>query len=153
LPHEETRCKDGLSLNGTGRYEQLCFSPRRSRESVKSDDQVQSRLRTVPELEDQRLARVLQGFIALALGYVSYRAVACNLEYYDSYVYLGSASWLAGHQGVAYTAIRPPLLAILQSPVVAVARHFGVANPTLLVAPRLVSALMSALTCVAVFFA
>ena len=92
--------------------------------------------------------------MALAIvfaGYTLWRGFTLQVDYYDGYRYLANARRLLGDDQVSFDKIRPPLLALLQAPVVALARLGGPANPTLVHGPHLLSALLSLLGALALF--
>jgi hypothetical protein len=93
----------------------------------------------------------LLALLAVAAVYTVARAATLQVEYYDGFAYLHNASKLAGHDVSRYHDIRPPLLPLVQLPVVAVARALGPANPWLLRGPQLVSALLTIGTAAALF--
>jgi hypothetical protein len=95
----------------------------------------------------------LVALLLAAAAYALHRAWVLRLEYYDGYSYLKFAQRLLGGPEVAFEVQRPPLLPLLQVPVVALAMRGGPANPSLLVAPHLASALLSLLALAATYFA
>jgi hypothetical protein len=93
----------------------------------------------------------LLALLAIAAVYTVARAATLQVDYYDGFAYLHNASKLAGHDVSRYHDIRPPLLPLVQLPVVAGARALGPANPWLLRGPHLVSALLTIGTAAALF--
>jgi len=90
--------------------------------------------------------------VVVLAAYTLWRGFTLEVDYYDGYRYLANARRLLGDDQVSFDKIRPPLLALLQAPVVAIARIGGPANPALVHGPHLLSALLSLLTALALFY-
>lgn len=95
---------------------------------------------------------VLGGIIGAAVAYTLYRACVLRVAYADGYQYLLNARAILGHPVVPYMPVRPPFVTLAQLPAVMI----GVARPAgdlaRLVAPHLLSAVLSILTAAAVFW-
>ncbi len=102
--------------------------------------------------ENRWLARALLIMVVLGAAYTLVRAFSLRTEYYDGYEYLANAARLTDQGAGSYDEIRPPLLALLQAPVVAAARAAGPAHLGLLIGPHLLASLLSLLTSAALFF-
>jgi hypothetical protein len=102
--------------------------------------------------EDRRVAAALLCIVLVVGIYLLYRAAAMRIEYFDGYVYLGNARILAGDRGPEYTDFRPPLVSLVHLPLVAAARLAGPANLGLLVAPHVLSALLSLLGAACIYW-
>jgi len=89
--------------------------------------------------------------VAAVLLYTVHRAVVLRVEYWDGYESLMNARALAGDRAVRYGPARPPWLALVQVPAVAITSAGTPASVSRLVVPHLVSALLSLLTAGAVF--
>jgi Dolichyl-phosphate-mannose-protein mannosyltransferase len=99
------------------------------------------------ELADEEqpvwLPRVLWLGLTATAAYTVTRAFFLKAEYYDGYSYLLNASLVAGERIGEASDLRPPLLSLLQLPVVVVCRALGPANPWLLRGPHLLSAALA----------
>jgi 4-amino-4-deoxy-L-arabinose transferase-like glycosyltransferase len=84
--------------------------------------------------------------IALAVAHPFYRALHLGVEYYDGYDYLRNARALVGDPILEYQPLRPPFIAIAQTPAMAVVRASPPADPIRLIAPHLTGALVSLLS-------
>jgi hypothetical protein len=84
--------------------------------------------------------------IALALAHPVYRALHLGVEYYDGYDYLRSARALVGDPLLEYQPLRPPFVAIVQTPAMAIVRASPPADPVRLIAPHLTAAVVSILS-------
>jgi hypothetical protein len=84
--------------------------------------------------------------IALALSHPFYRAFHLGVEYYDGYDYLRNARALVGDPILEYQPLRPPFVAIVQTPAMAVVKASPPADPIRLIAPHLTGALTSLLS-------
>lgn len=96
--------------------------------------------------------RALVALVVVAAAYTLWRGFTLQVDYYDGYRYLANARRLLGDDQVSFDKIRPPLLALIQAPVVALARVGGPANPALVHGPHVLSALLSLLTALALFY-
>ena len=94
----------------------------------------------------------LVALVVIFAAYTLWRGFTLQVDYYDGYRYLANARRLLGDDQVSFDEIRPPLLTLLQAPVVALARIGGPANAALVYGPHLLSTLLSLLTALALFF-
>jgi len=91
--------------------------------------------------------------LSLPAAYTIYRAFTLRVEYHDGFAYLVNARYLAGDRSLPYAPGRPPLVSLLQIPVVKAASLAQAPGPWLMVAPHVLSAVLSLLAALAVFFA
>jgi hypothetical protein len=103
-----------------------------------------------------RLERRLRIGIGLALALVLvhpvYRAFHLGVEYFDGYDYLRSARALVGDPLLEYQPLRPPFVALVQTPAMAIVRASSPADPIRLIAPHLTAAAVSILSAGAVLW-
>jgi 4-amino-4-deoxy-L-arabinose transferase-like glycosyltransferase len=84
--------------------------------------------------------------IVLALAHPVYRALHLGVEYYDGYDYLRNARALVGDPVLEYQPLRPPFVAVVQTPAMAIVRASPPADPIRLIAPHLTAAVVSILS-------
>jgi 4-amino-4-deoxy-L-arabinose transferase-like glycosyltransferase len=91
--------------------------------------------------------------VLCALGglWTLYRGAVLRLEYFDGYAYLMSAKRLAGDETVGLSVVRPPLVALLHAPALALARMGAPANLGYTLAPHLLAACLSVAAAGALF--
>ena len=101
--------------------------------------------------EHRGLRAAIGAALMLVCIYTLYRGWILNVEYFDGYIYLTNADRLSGDQNARFDSIRPPLLSLIQAPVVWYARTMGPANEWLLRAPHLISSCLSLLALATIF--
>jgi hypothetical protein len=94
----------------------------------------------------------LATLLLLGLAHPVYRAPHLGVEYFDGYDYLRSARALVGDPLLEYQPLRPPLVPILLTPAMAIARASPPADPIRLIAPHLTGAFVSILSAGGVFW-
>ncbi len=89
--------------------------------------------------------------VVASVAYTLWRALTLTVDYFDAFEYLTNA-WRLIDARADYSTIRAPLLALVEAPIVALARRAGPASGALLWAPHLLAAAMSLATAAGVYW-